>query len=62
MCVFVYVEYVHMSAGDSGDQKRDPLVLELRVDVSHLTWILGTKLQFPPRAVHILTRQTLSAW
>jgi hypothetical protein len=51
-----------MSAGDSGDQKRDPLVLELRVDVSHLTWILGTKLQFPPRAVHILTRQTLSAW
>jgi len=54
--VFVEVEYVHMSADGSDGRKSslDPLRLELQVDVSHLAWVLGSKLQSLPRAMHIL--------
>ena len=39
--------YVPLSADACGGQKRtsDPLELELQVAVSHLTWVLGTKLR-----------------
>ena len=45
MCEY---EFVHVSVGAHGGQRRvlNPLKLELQVVVSHLTQVLGTKLQF----------------
>lgn len=57
MCVSVSVwEYVHVSAGAQGGQKRslDLLELEAQVVVSCPTWVLGTKLGPSERARSVL--------
>ena len=51
VCVWEYM-FAHMCAGACRCQKRiwDPLNLESQVTVSHLTWVLGTKLGSSLRA------------
>lgn len=49
--------FVHATTGASGGQKRvlDPLELKLQGVVSHLMWVLGTKLKFSASSVCALT-------
>lgn len=54
-CVYVCVWFVHMSVGALGVlEALNPLELELQVDVSHLTCILGTEPRSSGRAESIL--------
>ena len=45
-------ECVHMSAGTCKSQKSMPELYEI---VSHLIWVLGTKLQFSARVANVLS-------
>lgn len=53
LCVHMYM-YVYV--GDHGGQKKvsESLELELKMLVSHLTWVLETELWYSARAVTVL--------
>lgn len=53
-CVYVYK---HIHVGTKGDKRKilNPLVLELQMFVSNLTWVLGTEFWSSARAASALT-------
>lgn len=52
----------HVRAHAHQGEKRttDPLELELKAVVSHLTWVLGTELRSPGRIIHALNCKAIT--